>query len=465
MILPYSVNLPFMKNRFGKNSSLNRSLMFSKQVYCCLLLVLGLLINTSASADEGKQAFDRGIKASTSGDYTAALKSFKKAKQAGMNTHALKYNLAVSYYKLQQYETARIIFTELTDVATFEQIAYFNLGLIANKQKDEATAIRWFQRAHRDLSSEKVRTLAAVALKRLGVSTKKSQKSNQEWKGWVSSSLAHVDNVTLINNDLDGATNESDSSVSLWATAGRWLKGNTKSGVRMKLNARTNNFSKMNDFDESAFGVRVLRYDRLGSWKVRMGGSWDEIYFGGSEYQRVVSADVRGRMPLSQNNQLQLRYKLSRIQATDAVFDYLDGWRQQFRVGIQQRHEAGKTRYYYQLELNDREDRVGTVDPFTSYSPTRHTVRLTNWWDLANQWRVRLGVRFRYSDYNDDNILAGNVSESREDSQARIQARISRAVGKEWEVGAKVVAATNDSTVDRKSYDTSTVAVGVVWSF
>lgn len=431
-----------------------------------LFFALSLLVVSSVFASAGKDDFDRGIKASASGDHVRALQYFKKAKQAGLDTSALKYNLAVSYYKLQQYETARKIFLALTDVSTFEQRAYFNLGLIANKQKDEAEAIRWFRRAYRNLSSEKIRKLSAVALKRLGVSTvKKTRQLNQKWKGFISSGMTHFSNVTLVNEELPGVTGKSDSGVGASVTAGRWLKGNMNSGVRLKLDARMVKFGTLSQNDASKLGARVLRYDRLGSWKLRLGGSWEEIYFGGSEFERVVSAEVRGRLPLTQNNQFRLRYKLSRIQATDSVFDYLDGWRQQFRVGLQQRRESGKTRYYYQLELNNRKDREGTVDPFTSYSPTRHTLRVTNWWDLANNWNLRLGLRYRYSDYNDDNILSGNVTESRDDGQLRAQARISRKFGKEWEVFGKYLAVTNDSTVDRKSYDASIAAVGVNWSF
>ena len=431
----------------------------------CLFFALSLSVVSTAFAALGKEDFDRGIKASAAGDYASALQHFKKSKQAGLDTAALKYNLAVSYYKLKQYETARKIFMVLADVSTFEQRAYFNLGLIANKQKDEATAIRWFQRAYRNLSSEKIRKLAAVALKRLGVSPVKTRQLDQRWTGFVSSGLSHVSNATLVNEELPGVSGESDTGAGVSVTAGRWLKGNMNSGVRLKLNARMFKFSTLNQSDQSNFGVRVLRYDRLGNWKLRLGGSWDEIYFGGRDFERVVSADVRGRMALSQDNQFRLRYKLSRIQATNSVFDYLDGWRQQFLVGLQQRRESGKTRYVYQLELNDREDRIGTVDPFTSYSPTRHTLQVINWWDLADRWNLRLSARFRYGKYTDKNILAGNVVERREDSQMRLQARASRKFGKEWEVEAKYTVATNDSTVDRKSYDASIASVGVYWSF
>lgn len=432
----------------------------------CLFASLILSVVNSAFADVAKDDFDRGIQASTVGDNAAALQYFKKAKQAGLDTAPLKYNLAVSYYKLQEYEAARKLFMELTDVSTFEQRAYFNLGLIANKQKDEATAIRWFQRAYRNLSNEQIRKLSAVALKRLGVSAQQERRSNQLWTGILSSALTHDSNVALANDDLVGVTRESDTAVSVSASAGRWLKGTINSGVRMTLGADLRKFSTLSQNDDSQLSARVLRYDRLGDWMVRLGGSWDEIYFSGSGYQRIVSADVRGIKALSDNYQLRLRYKLSRIQATDATYDYLDGWRQQFRLGVLKDSESVKIRYYYQLELNDRKDRDGTVDLFTSYSPTRHTLRATGWWTLTNQWLARLDARFRYSDYNDDNIiLSGTATEHRDDSQTRLSAQMSRKFDRRWEVYTEYSVASNDSSISRKSYDRSILTAGVNWAF
>lgn len=431
-----------------------------------LSVVSTLLALTTVCAATGQDYFKAGIQASTQGNDADALQQFMKAEKMGLSTPSLKYNMAVSYYRLQQYESARKIFLKLTDVPAFEQVAYFNLGLVANKQKDERAAIRWFQRAYRDVSNKKIRRLAEVALKRLGVSAKKTWRFDPTWTGFISSSLAHDSNVALVNDSLLGVTNQSDTVVDLTASAGRWLKGGISHGVRMLLGANLQRYSKLSQNDYSQLSARVLRYDRLSDWKMRIGGSWDEIYFNGSEYQRIVSADVRGWKTLSKENRLQLRFKLSRIQATDALFDYLDGWRYQLRAGLQQRYGQDRVRYYYQLETNNRRDRsVGTVDPFISYSPMRHTLRATGWWGLSDKWRARLDARYRYSRYNDPNELAGSIFVRREDNQVRLSARVSRKLDRRWETDVQYIFTNNDSSIDRKSYDRSVVKAGVSWSF
>ena len=65
-----------------------------------------------------------------------------------LNTAVLKYNFAVAYYRLSQYKEAKRNFSELAKNTRFERIAYFNLGLVANKQKNKPSAVRWFRRAY-----------------------------------------------------------------------------------------------------------------------------------------------------------------------------------------------------------------------------------------------------------------------------------------------------------------------------
>ena len=426
------------------------------------VMLMSVLLASNASADSKQDYFDAGVKASEKGNYSIALQHFKNAKKVGLDTPALKYNLAVCYYKLGQFETARKHFSKLTDVPAFEQVAYFNLGLIANKQKDEKAAIRWFQRAYRDESNGKVSLLAKEALKRLGVSASKTRRADKIWTGFVSMAMESDSNVALVNDDLQGVAGQSDTAVDLMATATRWLKGGVTNGVRMSFGGNLQQYSKYSEYDYSQFSARVMRYNLLGDWNVRMGGSWNEVYFNGREYQRIVGADLRGRKKYSAGKYILLRYKLNRVQATNAIYDYLDGWRQQFRIGVQEDMGKDRVRYYYQLELNNREDRdEGTVDPFISYSPTRHSFRVTGWWRFAGGWRTRLDGRYRYSRYNDENILLGNIAQRREDSQLRLSARVSRVVARDWDVSAQLSQTNNDSNLDRKSYDRTVLSLGV----
>jgi tetratricopeptide (TPR) repeat protein len=415
--------------------------------------------------------YKEGVKAAESGNFRKALVHYREAKKSGLDTAALKYNFAVAYYKLGQYKAAKKNFTELAKYPRFKRIAYFNLGLVANKQKDKTSAVRWFRRAYfsktRSVKADDkdIKNLAAEALKHLGEPLRKKSPTSKAWKGFFSASMVSDSNVTRVNEDLAGVTSQGDTSASLSAYGAKWLSGRKSGGVRLFLNTYLQRYSTQSSYNYSRYSIGLARYDRLGIWRLRLGGTWDETYYGGSEYQRLLSADIRGQKSLSKNNQLRLRYKAAQISSKDPVYDYLEGWRQQFRVGSRIKSGGDRYRIYYQLELNDRQDFMGAGPIFTSYSPTRHTLRVTGWWKFSSAWVVRLDGRYRTSKYNKDNILAGNITERREDDQTRASARLTKRLGKKWYFEMEYTTINNESSVDSESYSRSQVGLGVKRKF
>ena len=439
-----------------------------KTVFSGLFLSIMLMFSPFVFAQSGQDYFNQGVKAAESGDYRSALVQFQKAKKAGLDNSALRYNFGVAYYRLGLYEEAKKSFIALTDVAKFKQLAYYNLGLTANKQKDKAAAIAWFQRAFRDGKSDKVTILAREALKRLGAAPKRTTKPKRKWTGLASASLSSDSNVTLVNDDLAAVTSKSDTSITLSAYGARWLTGSRDDGVRLFARGYLQNYSTETNYNYTQFGLGAAHYNRMGNWSMRYGGFWDETYLGGSQYQRILSAEVRGRNSLSKSTQLRLRYKVSQINATDPVYDYLGGLRQQIRAGIQTKNKANRFRVYYQLELNDREDfenLAGTTYLFRSYSPTRHAIRMTGWWDITSVWKLRLDGRYRTSKYNDDFIRVGNVTESREDTQTRLSARLSKELAKNLDLQLAYTVTKNDSSIDTEDYDRDLFRIGLARKF
>jgi tetratricopeptide (TPR) repeat protein len=439
-----------------------------KTVFTGLFLSVTLIFPLFVFAQSAQDYLKQGVKVAESGDYRAALVQFQKAKEAGLDNAALHYNFGVAYYRLGSYENAKKAFTILSSIDRFKQLAYYNLGLVANKQKDKAAAIAWFQRTLRTGRGDRVKILAREALKRLDAEPKKILASNKKWTGLLSASFSSDSNVTLVNEDLAGISSKSDTSIDLSAFGAKWLTGGRADGVRVFLRGYLQNYNTQTIYNYTQFGLGVARYDRLGSWGMRVAGFWDETYLGGTQYQRVLSAEVRARKALSKNNQLRLRYKISSIDATDPVYDYLGGTRQQFRLGNLTRSGENRYRVYYQLELNDREDfenPAGTTYLFRSYSPTRHTIRVTGWWALSDSWSSRLDGRYRTSSYNDDYIRVGNISENRDDTQTRLSARLSKKLDKNLQLEMAYTVTSNDSSIDAESYDRNLVSVGLSSKF
>jgi tetratricopeptide (TPR) repeat protein len=431
------------------------------QAFCLGMI---LLFSPLVFAQSGVDHFNRGVKAAKAGNHREALTQFQAAKKLGLDTAALKYNLAVTYFQLEQYEEAEKVFTDLTKEPKFRQIAYFNLGLVANKQNHRTTAIKFFRLANQEGDSHNIRILAAEALQRLDAPLIKPAE-RKAWAGFLSVGFASDSNVTLVNNDLIGVTSQSDNYNYLSGFGAYWLQGGRNAGTRLFLDGYLQRYSKQTAYNFSLYGAGLARYDRLGDWRLRLGGFWDEVTLGGKSYQRLLSGELRGEKLLSKNTRLQLRYRASEIDELDPVYEYLIGSRQQFRVGTMTRQDNKRIRVYYQLEINNRKDLVRADNTFSSYSPTRHSLRITGWWDINKLWALRLDGRYRYSHYNDADVLTGGITRYREDGQLRLSAQLSRELGKNTKINLKYTAINSRSNIAKESYNRSLASVDISWSF
>jgi len=427
-----------------------------------LAILFFLLLPPLALAEiNSREEQKAGIQAAREGQYQRALTHFLNAKKAGLNTPGLNYNLAVSYYRLGKYSRAKKLFLALAKNPESRQLAYFNLGLVTNRQKKETEAITWFKRASQTKGGKRIRAMSLEALKRLG----KKPAASPTWFGFASTNLLYDSNVTLANDVLTGITRQSDTAAQLIVNGSGWLKGSRRNGLRISLGAYVQKYKILGRNDFAQLNTALGQYNKLGTWQTRVYARWEESYFGGTNYQRAFSLDNRGKRSLGNNRWLLLRYKLSRLQATNSRFDYLGGWRQQIRLGSLFRKKTKSFTGYYQLELNDRQDRISPSGRFTSFSPTRHVVRARTGLDLNPRWRINLDGSYRYSAYRGINDLAGGISMRRVDQQYRANLSLSRRLSRRWELNTRYSFTRNDSTINLYGYSRYQITAGVNGTF
>src|SRR5260370_23854946 len=138
----------------------------------CLVVVfslLGVVVpgQPVGAATPGEQALDQGIKAFRAGNYQAALQSFLDARQAGLDTPGLRYDLGATYYRLGRYAEAEREFQALAPDPKWAPLASYNLGLTAPRAGRPQQAIAYFGEAHRTTADPNLRALAAMAFERL----------------------------------------------------------------------------------------------------------------------------------------------------------------------------------------------------------------------------------------------------------------------------------------------------------
>ncbi len=432
-------------------------------VYRSLLVVLLSLsvLSVALAADPAAEAFEAGLELAREGRYAQALVRFRQARAAGLDSPKLDYNLAVAHYRLGHYAQAGRLFRKLVDEASsLRQLAYYNLGLVANKRGDEAAAVAWFEKARALNDNLRVKYLAGRALQRLR-NTTGAAAPRRPWHGFASLGVMHDSNVTLANDTLTGITGVSDTAAEALLSTSLWLAGNRRHGLRVSLNGYMQKYRQQGSNDFSQLAASLGRYQSLGQWLGRVYLRWEESYFGGASYQRAFSLDGRLQRPLGKQRRLNLRYRLSRLRATSSRFDYLDGWRQQLRLGQRWGGAVSRFKLDYQLELNDRRDRIGSTGNFASFSPTRHALRARLERGLPARWRASLEGRYRYSRYRGQNDLADGSRRRRIDQQYRVSLGLQRRLGRHWEFEARYNYTRNDSAIETYQYRRALVSAGI----
>lgn len=411
-------------------------------------VLLLVLIAQSAWAS-GEENFERGANSFQSGDYLSAIKHFEAARLQGLNSVALYYNLASSYYKQGDYLQAKRYFKRVAKSEDMKALAEYNLGLIAQKQNDNATARRYLESV---IAQEKDSKLAALARSQLT----KTPLPDAPLRLFLSINAGYDDNITAAPDD--SVSGLSDTFYDIYLSADMLLDGRRNKG--WLLNAR---YFRM-DFDDSDSNdsyqtvLGVTRADKLANWNTTIALNYSLNNYGGDDYQSAIKLDVRGRKALSSQGRIYLRYRIEDINSEQAAYNYLQGQRQRARLEYRNYARANNLQLYYELELNDRQQLVTSSYAY-DYSPTRHTLRGRYTIISDRKWHYSGELSYRYSDF------PASSSFDRDDDLWRAAVSADYRVDKSLKFTSKLQLSDNTSTVNRYEYDKIIIRVGLNAAF
>jgi tetratricopeptide (TPR) repeat protein len=200
-----------------------RSSVRASVIVLLLCLVPAAALGAGAQAQE---AFQRAVASFRAGDHAAALRSFLAARQAGLDAPALRYNLGVTYYRLQRYAEAETEFQVLSHEPRWAALAHYNLGLTAQRLGKAQEARTYFETAQRSAAEPNLRALAGVALERLaGVSPLRTGLLFSLAGGYDSSAVLPADAASL---GIEGGGHDYFAEANAVAT--RRLSGSAAEG-------------------------------------------------------------------------------------------------------------------------------------------------------------------------------------------------------------------------------------------
>ena len=417
-----------------KNKIINKSLL------AAFIFVCSSELHATAESD-----YALGVEAYKAGNNEAAVTYFESAKKQGMDSIALQYNLASSYYRAGKYKEAKKYYEQLKQTEEMRDLAVYNLGLIAVAEKDGTLARVYFKSV---VESGKDKKLTKLSTKHLSA----LQPKEARWKSNVSFNLGYDDNISSVAGD--SVLDESDNFYQLFAATDFLITGKRADGWLADASLFGREYSDTDSNDEYHFTLGVRRTMNLNDWNTSAKVNLSKSTYGGDDLQTITKLDVIGQKSISKNEKIQLRYQAEDINSDNALYDYLEGWRQRGRVEYSRYSNKNIKKIYYELELNDRGELVTLTDVY-DYSPTRHTVRGKYTHILNKQWRLNGDLAYRLSDF------PTSATTDRKDDQWKLTLSSDYHIDRTFKLSAQYQYIDNASTLDQYDYDKSIIQIGL----
>ena len=410
-------------------------------------IFLSILISMMAPQvmASAKTDFELGAKYFNEGDYNRAVIQFESAYKQGMRNVSLYYNLGSSYFKIKNYQRAELYFREVAKFPEMKSLAEYNLGLIALRLNDASKARQKFESVIAFKQDEKLVSLSKQQLRDM-------KPEPDIWYAFINAGIGYDNNITALPDSI--VSNVSDMFYELYATGELVLQGERQQGWLADVSFMRIDYDDTDFYDESQYGVSIKKADKLGSWLTQMELHLDKSTYGGDDFQSMLRFEVSGKRALSKTDRLYLKYRYDDISSDNMLYDYLQGWRQILRPEYRIYDAKSMSVFYYELELNDRQD-TSTA----SYSPTRHTLRGRYTYRLNETWHISGDVSWRYSDYE----LV--TAPAREDDRWRIGAHVDYLFNKTLKLRTKLIHTENESTLDVYDYNKTVISIGLSKSF
>lgn len=414
--------------------------MVIKYFFTALIFLCSSELLATAESD-----YELGVVSYKAGDNGKAVMYFKSAMEQGMDSVALQYNLASSYYRLGRYEDAKKYFKLLNQTEAMRDIAEYHLGLIAIKEREGSLARRYFNSVATTGKDEKLIKLSNKQLSAL-------EKAEDRWTSFFSLNYGYDDNISSVSGD--SVLDRADNFYQLLASADLLISGRRVDGWTADASLFGIEYSETDTNDEYHFTLGLRRAIKLEDWYTSAHLNFSKSTYGGDDFQRITRLDILGRIAVSKRQRIHLRYQAEDIRSDNVIYDYLAGWRQRARVEYRHYAQNNTKHLYYELELNNRGELV-TSDGTYEYSPTRHTIRGLYTHTINNHWWLTGILSYRISDFSPTPTI------DREDDQWKFALSTDYYFDRTFKLTAKYQYTDNASTIERYAYDKSIIKVGL----
>lgn len=365
--------------------------MLKHTFFTRIFVLIFIFLSSFYAHASAKDDFSKGIALFKKNNYSAAINFFKKVEESTPASAALYFNLGSSYYKNKQYKKAETYFKKLTVYPKMRAIAIFNMALVNKTMRNNKTAKKQFKWVIKKSHNKKLISLAVRQIKSLKAIALKNRKQ-KSWSHYASLTLGNDSNINVAPDGT--ALERADSFTTLFLKTTKLLSGTSSHGWLANVSLFRFDYSTVNANSSSQYSASLTRSLKFNGWRNKFNAQLLKSTYGGSDYQTRFTIEASGIKKLSKNNKLKFRFRYYDINSNNIIYDYLEGNKQQFRAELKHSTSALKQRFYYEYEINNRQD-TATL----SYSPVRHTLKAIH--TIKTSKKIHWGgeVSYRQSDY------------------------------------------------------------------
>jgi tetratricopeptide (TPR) repeat protein len=398
-----------------------------------------------STEETARQRFAAGSRAFENGDFRQALADFEAAIAAGETGPAVRYNVAVCYYKLADYHRAENAFEDLAQrFPAMRALAEYNVGLALTEQGRRAEARDAFERA-RAGNDAQIEELATAMLDRLAAA--RDPAPARPWVRLVDMRVGHDDNVALIDAASLPAGLTTDSSLAeLYAYFSGPLGGRP---WRADVSAYFVAYPDASEFDQRVVYLGAAREWRAGDWSFDVGPGVSHATLDGDGFEQRVGVFANARRAAG-NVTFAAQLAHDDIDDLQARFSYIEGTLDQLALVIDGAVRSGRFVATYYLERNDR------ADPGVSADRDRYVLRYRRLFNAT--WTTDFMYEYRKSDYT-------RLSPARKEERRQVGMDLGRNLSSKWQVVMQYRFADNESNDAAYTYDRHRVSIGVSTTF
>jgi len=359
-----------------------------------------------------------------------------------MQGPAVHYNIGVAAYRGGDLTRADQAFREVANTPAMAPLAYYNLGLVALKRHDATLARGWFERAARESTDERLTSLAARRLEDMPAAP-----AGAPWSVYARGGIGYDDNVALRSESLNTPGSGEDDSFAEMMFSGSYT---FLPSWRLDAAAGLMRYSSLDEFNQTALSVGVMRDLPLAGWSLELGAQGTQLSLGGDVYERSIAAAAQASRTFQGLGTLRGQARLSAVDG-EGDFSGLSGSRTELGVQYEWAWRAVGFIAHTRAEFNDSEDPIFASRWVELGGEAR--------WGISPLWGVNAGVRLRRTHHP-----AQPSQDAWDDDRFAFRVEATRALWQQAQLYVRYEHERNDSPIDVYNYDRNWIAASIeVW--